>query len=272
MVYAWGFAGYGRLGLGDTLDKKIPTMIPQYSRNLVNRARDIACGPACSIIVDKQGLYQIAGKWKLTGDGSSGSPYTSFKRVPDIASCKTIKAVSGGNGHFLTIPSESGGVTSVGFGQSCIGELGLGEGEPKNSTKPVEIETLRGVDVIDLAAGAATTYWVAKPGEAVEALERWPAEIESPDDCGVCGKGEGSEMIECEKCETPCHLGCSDPALDAVPEGEWLCSTCSEQQEDPSYRPRHDASTTKTVAKRKATAPIVDKKGELVSNRGPDSH
>jgi alpha-tubulin suppressor-like RCC1 family protein len=267
MVYTWGFAGYGRLGLNDQVDKKVPTMVPQYARNPNTRARDIVCGPTCSIVIDKQGIYQIAGKWKLTGDGSSGSPYTYFKSVQDIVSCKTIKAASGGNGHFLTIPSESGGVTSVGFGQNCIGELGLGDDEPKNSTRPAEIKPLQGVDVIDLAAGGSTTYWVVKPGEAVEALKRWPEEVDSPDDCMVCGKDTDDDLIECEKCETPCHLKCNDPPLDAVPEGEWLCSTCTAQQEDPTYQPVPSktpaaANPAKAGSKRKAPAePVVAKKG-----------
>ena len=227
LVYAWGFAGFGRLGLGDQVDKKIPTMIPQYAGNPSTRARDITCGPTCSIIVDKQGLYRIAGKWKLTGDGSSGSPYTYFKTIPDIASCNTIKAISGGNGHFLTIPSENDGITSVAFGQNCIGELGLGPREPKNSGKPIEIQRLRGIEVMDLAASNATMYWLARPGKALEALSRWPEEVDSPDDCLICGKDSDDDLVECEKCEKPCHVGCNDPPLDGVPDGEWLCPSCN---------------------------------------------
>jgi hypothetical protein len=127
---------------------------------------------------------------------------------------------------------------------------------------------LQGVDVIDLAAGGSTTYWVVKPGEAVEALKRWPEEVDSPDDCMVCGKDTDDDLIECEKCETPCHLKCNDPPLDAVPEGEWLCSTCAAQQENPTYQPIPNktpaaANSVKAGSKRKAPAePVVAKKGQ----------
>jgi ribosomal protein L37AE/L43A len=84
----------------------------------------------------------------------------------------------------------------------------------------------------------------------------------------VCGKDTDDDLIECEKCETPCHLKCNDPPLDAVPEGEWLCSTCTAQQEDPSYQPVPSktpaaANPAKAVSKRKAPAePVIAKKGQ----------
>jgi hypothetical protein len=247
LVWAWGYAGYGRLGLGDQVDKKIPTMIDQFARSPHTRAKEIACGPACSIVIDGQRLYQIAGRWKTTGDGSSGSPYTYFKSVQDIVSCRIIKAVSGGNGHFLIIPSEvEGNVTSVGFGQNMSnGELGLGDDEPKNSTRPVEIVPLRGVDVFDVAAGNVTTYWLAKPGQPLESLNRWPLNIESTDTCLVCQKpDEEDSMVECEKCESPVHLKCHDPVLSDVPEGEWFCPACEKEQDDPEFTPWSSPSGT----------------------------
>lgn len=63
---------------------------------------DIAAGPSNSVVIDKQGMYWMAGKvrllpsvslsnkfvnvtqWKNTGDGSSGQPYSSFRYMHDI--------------------------------------------------------------------------------------------------------------------------------------------------------------------------------------------
>ena len=36
-------------------------------------------------------------------------------------------------------------------------------------------------------------------------------------------------LAEREQCEFPYHLGCLEPPLDAVPEGEWFCPKCSEK-------------------------------------------
>jgi hypothetical protein len=64
----------------------------------------VYAGPACSVVIDKQGMYWLAGKvrsffgvlvpsrtntelgaqWKNTGDGSSGQPWSSFRYHPDI--------------------------------------------------------------------------------------------------------------------------------------------------------------------------------------------
>lgn len=32
-----------------------------------------------SVVIDGLGMFWMAGKWKLTGDGSSGQPWTTFK-------------------------------------------------------------------------------------------------------------------------------------------------------------------------------------------------
>ena len=45
--------------------------------------------------------------------------------------------------------------------------------------------------------------------------------------CDVCGSRDSSHpMLLCDGCERGRHLGCCDPPLDAVPEGDWYC--CSE--------------------------------------------
>jgi len=276
LVWAWGYAGYGRLGLGDQVDKKVPTMVTQFARGPHSRALEIFCGPACSIVIDAQRMYQIAGKWKNTGDGSSGSPYTYFKPVQEIVSCKIIKAVSGGNGHFLIIPSEvEGKVTSVGFGQnSTNGELGLGVDEPRNSTKPVEIQPLRGVDVIDVAAAGATTYWLAQPGKELESLDRWPLEVASSEECLGCGKDseqDDSDMVECEKCESAMHLKCHKPAMTGVPEGEWFCPKCAAEQEDSSFVVRLGNGSNVVKGGVEAKAPKSGKRKAEESIEAPPS-
>ncbi|KAI5454507.1 hypothetical protein NCC49_003405 [Naganishia albida] len=239
-VWAWGFAGYGRLGLGDQKDRLFPTLVPQFTgSNIMTRASYITCGPSSSVVVDRQKMFQIAGKFKMTGDGSSGSPYTQFKYIADIMSCKVQAVACGGNGNFLITPADAVEVMCVAFGQGCAnGELGLGEDQPKNATKPVRIAPLNGLDTFDVAAAAYTTYWLAHPNSKSSDLERWPLDIPSPDDCIVCGKDQkNNNPLECEKCDKPYHLGCLSPPLTEVPEGEWFCPECTRAADDPDWMP-----------------------------------
>ncbi|WVQ84629.1 hypothetical protein IAT38_006784 [Cryptococcus sp. DSM 104549] len=228
-VYAWGFAGYSRLGLQDQKDRLVPTLVPHFAgANAVTRARSILCGPTSSTVIDRQNMLLIAGKWKLTGDGSTGQPYTRFKHIQEIMSCKVIKASSGGCTHFITTADPEGGVMTVGFGQGVLyGELGLGPDAGKSATKPVKIIPLENIDVIDVAGGAFFSLFLAKPNSSMSDLDRYPEHINSASLCLVCEESRKNDLpLECERCDQPYHLGCLDPPLEEWPEGEWFCPDC----------------------------------------------
>ncbi|WWC64548.1 uncharacterized protein I303_107158 [Kwoniella dejecticola CBS 10117] len=229
-VYAWGYAGYSRLGLQDQKDRLTPTIVPHYAgNNLLTRAAEVLCGPTSSVVINKQGLLAIAGKFKLTGDGSTGQPYTYFKYIQDISNCKVLKASCGGCTHFLTTP-EGKGVMTVGFGQGCLyGELGLGPELGKSATKPVKIEPLNKIDVIDVAGGAFFSLFLAKPNEFLSEIDRHPEHVESPTKCVVCNLDKQDAPMECERCDTPYHPECCDPPLAEAPDGEWFCPKCTKQ-------------------------------------------
>ncbi|KAL1412746.1 hypothetical protein Q8F55_000493 [Vanrija albida] len=233
-VWAWGHAGYARLGLGDTKDRLVPTIIPQYQAgNEKNRAVEVLCGPTSSIVIDRHRLFHIAGKWKLSGDGSAGTPHTYFKTIENL-SCITTLAAVGGCTHFITTPMEEGKTMTIGWGQGALyGELAFGNEKMKSSTKPQEIVPLRGIDVIDVAAGCFFTLFLAQPTDELSDLPRYPEHIESADVCLVCNEfqGEDEVQLECERCDEPYHPGCLDPPLDGVPSGQWFCPVCEEESE-----------------------------------------
>ncbi|WWC91731.1 uncharacterized protein L201_006678 [Kwoniella dendrophila CBS 6074] len=230
-VYAWGYAGYSRLGLQDQKDRLVPTIVPHFAgNNIASRAAEVLCGPTSSVVVDRQKMFLIAGKFKLTGDGSTGQPYTYFKPIQDITSCRIIKASCGGCTHLLTTP-EGDGVMTVGFGQGCLyGELGLGPDVGKSATKPQKIEPLNGIDIIDVAGGAFFSMFLARPNDALSNLDRYPEHIESESICLQCKEDNtGEDLLECEKCDAPYHPGCLTPPLDGIPDGEWFCPPCTVQ-------------------------------------------
>ena len=84
-VLVWGCAGYCRLGLGNQQDTLIPKLVPAFSGDReISRGASVYAGPTCSAVIDRSGMYWLAGKWKISGDGSAGQPWSSFRFVQDI--------------------------------------------------------------------------------------------------------------------------------------------------------------------------------------------
>ena len=47
--------------------------------------------------------------------------------------------------------------------------------------------------------------------------------------CRECGSGEDEHLtLLCDGCDDAVHLGCCDPPLLRVPEGDWFCDMCEE--------------------------------------------
>ncbi|EPQ56793.1 hypothetical protein GLOTRDRAFT_92642 [Gloeophyllum trabeum ATCC 11539] len=203
LVYAWGFNGYCRLGLGHQKDVLVPTVVPQFTGpKEITMGWKIAAGPTNSVVIDRQRMYYMAGKWKTTGDGSVGQPYSSFRFIQDIMGCKVTHASCGGVTHWALAPDEDGSVMTIAWGQNAVnGELGLGPEEPKSATKPTRHQPLIGVDVFDVAAGQNTTFVLAKPNAKFSDLPRHPAEVDAPEFCLVCGKDNGDDdsPLACDK-------------------------------------------------------------------------
>ncbi|KZP01402.1 RCC1/BLIP-II protein [Calocera viscosa TUFC12733] len=238
LAYVWGFNGYCRLGLGHQKDVLLPTLVPQYAgANPLTRAAFVAAGPTATIVIDRQRMLQMAGKFKTSGAGSVGQPFTTFRYFAEIQGCKMLLASAGGVTHFATADDDDSsgttGVMTIAWGQNAINsELGLGEGQPKSTPKPVRVETLNGIDVLALAAGQNTSFFLARPNEALGELPRFPETVPAPNLCVVCDEdreARGEEALECEKCDTPYHLGCLDPPLEGIPEGQWFCPKCERE-------------------------------------------
>ena len=137
----------------------------------------------------------------------------------------------------------------------------------------------------DIVAGQNTTFFLVRPPaqgdsktkeEAWAALPRFPPTVDSPEICVVCSEDKPDESpLECEACEHPYHLGCLDPPLDAVPEGEWFCSACESGERALPTRiavseSDDEADEEPEPASKKRPAPSGAAKGKGVSLlRGP---
>ncbi|KAI9439493.1 regulator of chromosome condensation 1/beta-lactamase-inhibitor protein II [Lactarius psammicola] len=227
LVYVWGYNGYCRLGLGNQRDVLTPQVVPQAGPHTQYLGAKVSAGPSNSVVIDRQGMYYVAGKWKNTGDGSGGQPYSTFRLLQDIMGCKIRHACSGGVTHFALAPDEEeGGVMTVAWGQNAAnGELGLGPEEPKSATKPTRNQPLVGIDVFDIAAGQNTAFFLVTPNEKYSDLQRHPAELDTPDECLICHQDNG-DPLACDKCDKPYHHTCLSPPLAAIPDGEWFCPDC----------------------------------------------
>ncbi|KAH9989909.1 regulator of chromosome condensation 1/beta-lactamase-inhibitor protein II [Russula compacta] len=271
IVYVWGYNGYCRLGLGNQKDVLTPQVVPQFAGpHKQFLGSKVAAGPSSSVVFDRQGMYYVAGKWKNTGDGSAGQPYSTFRLMQDIMGCKMKHACSGGVTHFALAPDEEeGGVMTIAWGQNAAnGELGLGPEEPKSATKPTRNQPLIGIDVFDVTAGQNTTFFLVTPNEKYSDLPRHPVELDTPDECMICRKDHG-DPLACDKCDKPYHLTCLTPPLAAIPDGEWFCPECVRHPGAPigsdaasaaaaSYAPPAGASSRKKGARYRDEPPEDD--------------
>jgi alpha-tubulin suppressor-like RCC1 family protein len=75
-IYAWGFAGFGRLGLNLSPPKDV--MIPTPMQGFVERnnpVKKVVAGPSGGMLVDSRDALMLWGKWKNSGDGGQGTPW-----------------------------------------------------------------------------------------------------------------------------------------------------------------------------------------------------
>ncbi|KAK9862957.1 hypothetical protein WJX84_010635 [Apatococcus fuscideae] len=64
---------------------------------------------------------------------------------------------------------------------------------------------------------------------AAEPLQAEPIVLEDDTPCQKCGSTDGADsMLLCDGpgCNQGCHMGCLDPPLTDIPEGDWICPGC----------------------------------------------
>ncbi|KAK4058167.1 hypothetical protein OIO90_000906 [Microbotryomycetes sp. JL221] len=198
VCYAWGFGGFGRLGLGNPNDALSPQVIPTFSGgNVTKRCVRIACGSANTLFIDAQGMIHLCGRWKMSGDGSSGQPWMTPKPVQDIMGYQWDLISAGGVTLFASLYGEKEDDFTVAWGQNAsYGELAFGPGATKSATVPRRIESLNGVTMLDVAAGQNTTFFIARPPPTSDEQARDDTLDEASTQVGETEEGEGEDEDE----------------------------------------------------------------------------
>ncbi|KAK0492965.1 hypothetical protein EDD18DRAFT_1181740, partial [Armillaria luteobubalina] len=105
-VRVWGCNEYRRHGLSNQVDTLRPKQVLHCPG--ANTGVLLTAGPSTSVVVDRGVMYWITSNWKNSGDGSSDSPYSGFRYMLDIKSCKIPVAPSEALIHWALTSDNSG--------------------------------------------------------------------------------------------------------------------------------------------------------------------
>jgi alpha-tubulin suppressor-like RCC1 family protein len=159
-VYSCGRNDYGQLGLGDTTNRSVPTLISTNIGTLNISA--IACGNYNTFFLTNNGkVYSCGGNsGGSLGLGITGATITVPTLISTNIGTLTISAISSGAAHtvFLT---NNGNVYSCGGNSN--GDLGLGDTTPRST--PQLITALNSLTISAIACGTAHTVFLTNDGK-----------------------------------------------------------------------------------------------------------
>lgn len=137
-VYAWGYNGYGQLGIGDTVARSEPTKLE------INNVIDIVCGNNHTLYLKQDGTVWASG---LNNYGQLGDNTTTNRTKPvKVLDLENIIKIEAGANHSIVLKSDG---TVYSFGYNSYG--GLGDTTTTRRSKPVQVKRLQNVK--EIAAG-----------------------------------------------------------------------------------------------------------------------
>lgn len=145
-VWSWGWGAHGQLGLGDSKDRDLPTIIPELSQEEVC---SLSCGDRHSFAVTRDGRVFGWGsnEFGQLGCGKKGDTVLRPKLIAGLQGLKVI-AISSGDRHSAAV-TNTGSVYTWG----CGSDGQCGHSVFRDVVRPKLVEHLVGRFVVDVKCG-----------------------------------------------------------------------------------------------------------------------